>query len=100
METTDMSDTDMSDMKNAGPFTITIGLYSGHEYIYVTHRESGKQWMSKDRVSPSRDTSYLAANIEMGITKFDHTAVMGSSDHRFWMPVKQPKHLKFPEESC
>ena len=82
----------MNAIQNAGPFTITIGLYSGHEYIYVTHRESGKQWMSKDRVTPPKDMSYLAANIEMGITKFDHTAMV-SCDHRFWMPVKQPKHL-------
>ncbi len=83
----------MNAIQNAGPFTITTGLYSGHEYIYVTHRESGKQWMSKDRASPSQDMSYLALNIEMGITKFDHTAIARSCDSRFWMPVNKQKHL-------
>ena len=82
----------MKDIQDAGPFTITIGLYKGHEYIYVTHRESGKQWMSKSIVEHNVNHDYLASNIVMGVTKFDHTAVIGSCDSRFWMPVKQPKH--------
>lgn len=80
----------MKDIKDAGPFTVTIGLSHGNEYVYVTHRESGRQWMSKDSTEHGKDLTILASNIKFGITKFDHTKVIGSCDARFWMPVKQP----------
>lgn len=80
----------MTDLRNAGPYTVTLGLYHGSEYVYVTHRESGRQWMSKSPTDPNRDLSLLASNIDAGVTRFDHTKVMESCDARFWTPVKQP----------
>ncbi len=84
--------TDMKDIQDAGPFTITIGLNKGREYIYVTHRESGKQWMSKSPVEHNVNHDYLASNIVMGVTCFYPDRVIQSCDSRFWMPVKQLKH--------
>ena len=75
---------------DAGEFTVTIGLSNGHEYVYVTHRNSGKQWMSKSRVESKHDLSWIAKNIDLGATKFYPDRPVGSCDHRFWMPVQQP----------
>ena len=85
----------MKDIKNARDFTVTIGLSNGNEYVYVTHRESGRQWMSKNEVSHTTDLSYVAGNILVGITKFDPNAVVGSCDARFWMPVKLSRSVDF-----
>jgi hypothetical protein len=83
----------MKDIKDAGPYTLTIGLSHGKEYVYVTHRESGRQWMSKSPTNHNKDLDPIAGNIILGITKFDHRAVVGSCDSRFWMPVKQSKNI-------
>ena len=83
----------MKHIEDAGAFTVTIGLSNGNEYVYVTHRESGRQWMSKNEVSHSSNLGYIAGNIIMGITKFDPRAVVGSCDSRFWMPVKRLKNI-------
>ena len=64
----------MKDIKDARDFTVTIGLSNGNEYVYVTHRESGRQWMSKNEVSHSSNLGYIAGNIIMGITKFGASA--------------------------
>jgi type IV fimbrial biogenesis protein FimT len=75
---------------DAREFTVTIGLSNGHEYVYVTHRNSGKQWMSKSRVESKYDLSWIARNIDLGATNFYPDRPVGSCDHRFWMPVKEP----------
>jgi hypothetical protein len=87
-----METTDMKDIKDAGPYTLTIGLSHGKEYVYVTHRESGRQWMSKSPTAHNKDLDPIAGNIILGITKFDPRAVIGSCDSRFWMPVKRSKN--------
>jgi len=74
-------------------FSVTIGLCRGSNHIFVTHRNSGKQWQSKSPVEPKAQTDLIETNIQLGITRFDPNAVMGSCDHRFWMVVKQPSEI-------
>lgn len=85
----------MKDIQDAGEFAVTTGLSNGHEYVFVTHRETGKQWMSKSEAGHTTSHDLLATNIKLGITKFDPHAVIGSCDPRFWMPVKQPRNQNF-----
>ena len=69
-------------------FSVTIGLDRGSNHVFVTHRNSGKQWMSKSPVDAHAKTDLIETNIKLGITKFDPTTPANSCDHRFWMPVK------------
>jgi len=79
----------MSDIINAGAFTLTVGIDHGRNHIYVTHRESGKQWMSKSPLEGDRDMTLIAKNIELGITTFNPDATIKSCDTRFWFPVNK-----------
>ncbi len=83
----------MKYIKDARDFTVTIGLSNGNEYVYVTHRESGRQWMSKNEVSHSSNLDLIAGNILMGITNFYPRKIINSCDARFWMPVKQSRNV-------
>ena len=78
----------MTQLVDAGDYTLTIGLYHGYAYIYVTHRDSGRQWMSKSNIDTNYDLSLIATNIQLGITKFYPEVPIISCDSRFWMPVK------------
>ena len=94
----------MTDIIDAGDFTLTMGIDHGQTHLYVTHRDTGKQWMSKSTVEADRDVEMTAGNIKYGITKFDPYAVIQSCDTRFWMEVKKTETLlnaasKFLEES-
>ena len=80
----------MTQLIDAGDYTLTIGLSHGYAYIYATHRNSGRQWMSKSSVDLKYDLSQIAVNIKLGITNFYPAALVLSCDSRFWMPVKQP----------
>ena len=73
----------------AGEFTVTLGLSHGGHYIFITHRDTGHQWMSKSSVDAKYDLTGIATNIELGITTFYPDSVTRSCDPRFWMPVKQ-----------
>jgi hypothetical protein len=75
-------------LTDAGEYTLTTGLNRGNHYVYVTHRNSGKQWMSKSSVDAKYDLSIVSANVELGITKFYPDRPIVSCDSRFWMPVK------------
>jgi hypothetical protein len=87
----------MSNIKEAGPHTVTTGLFRGNQHTFVTHRASGKQWVSKSRTTEHNEASlqWLADTIACGIAKFDHNKIVGSCDTRFWFvldtPVPAPK---------
>lgn len=85
---------------DAGSFTITTGLYRGREHVYVTHRETGKQWVGKDpydgRALQGHDFG-LAEQIRCGTIIFRPNPTPGrdgkpvfSCDRRFWEPVATP----------
>lgn len=77
---------------NAGEFTLTVGIDHGSEYLFVTHRATGKQWMSKSNIERDYDYSGIAKNIELGITKFYPDLPFASCDSRFWMEVKERRN--------
>ena len=91
----------MSQVIDAGRFTITTGIHRGAEYVFVTHRETGKQWVGKDpydgRALSGHDFS-LKTQIEIGTIRFtpnprpsrDGKPVF-SCDLRFWEPVETPR---------
>lgn len=80
----------MYQTKEAGPYTITTGLYHSREHIYVTHRETGRQWISKSPTTGKQNIRFLADLIETRITKFDPTKIIRSCDTRFWLPIDRP----------
>lgn len=77
-------------MINAGEFTITSGIYFGKEHVFVTHRPTGKQWVSNDateNLNPGKEgMALLAASIVSEVVEFfpEHEL---SCDSRFWSPV-------------
>ena len=77
----------------AGAFTITTGLFHGKEHVYVTHRETGKQWVEKSeydgRKLEGHDFS-LKNQIEIGTIRFRTDRIVGSCDTRFWEAVETP----------
>lgn len=79
----------MNEDRDAGPYTITTGLFRGNEHTYVTHRATGKQWVSKSpNVNKERSLEWLTTSVECGIIKFDPKKHVGSCDVRFWQPVE------------
>lgn len=75
---------------DVGPYTVQEGLYRGERHIYVTHRETGKQWISKDagEVNPTH-FSFVVSMIEDGILVFRADRTINSCDTRFWLPVER-----------
>jgi hypothetical protein len=74
------------DSQDVGPLTISAGIYHGHEHVYVTHRQTGKQWISKD--SREGGTATIGGTVDLlqiDALKFDPTKVVGSCDTRFWI---------------
>ena len=82
-------------MINVGPFTLAPGIHFGRQHLFVTHRETGKQWVSK---SPAADKKEMksalqtyADFIKTGTISFDPKSLINSCDTRFWTPVRQPE---------
>jgi len=72
--------------QDVGPLTVSSGIYRGREHTYVTHRQTGKQWISKDPLEDSTATlGGTVGLLQIGALKFDSTKVVGSCDTRFWM---------------
>lgn len=80
-------------MINAGPFTVSSGIFYGREHIYVTHPETGKQWVSKSPSTKKHDLEIFADFIKTGTIVFDPRSRIRSCDTRFWMPVRDPEPL-------
>ena len=80
-------------MINAGSFTIAPGIFHGREHIYVTHPETGKQWVSKSPVEGKHDLDITVDFIETETIAFYPSKRVGSCDTRFWMPVKDLEPL-------
>lgn len=78
---------------DAGAYTITTGLYHGKEHVYVTHRETGKQWVKKTphegEALDGNDFS-LANQLRIGTITFKTDRIVGSCDTRFWEAVEVP----------
>lgn len=85
---------------DAGRFTITTGIHRGSEHVFVTHRETGKQWVAKEpydgRALEGHDFA-LKTLIECDVVKFLPNPTPGrdgkpvfSCDLRFWEPVTTP----------
>jgi hypothetical protein len=80
-------------MINAGSFTVAPGIFHGREHIYVTHPETGKQWVSK---SPSAEKHDLDVTVDFIKTKtivFDPHSRIRSCDTRFWMSIRDLEPL-------
>lgn len=88
----------MSQVIDAGAFTITTGIHRGKEYVFVTHRATGKQWVSKDAYDgrPLSGHDFSLKNlIECRAVVFNPNPRPGrdgnpvfSCDTRFWEPVR------------
>ena len=77
-------------VQDAGSYTITTGIWHGREHIFVTHRETGEQWVSKTpEEEQSRNIDLLATLIANHTIKF-HPGKLISCDTRFWEPVRKP----------
>lgn len=77
-------------MHDAGDFAVTTGLHRGKVYVYVTHRNTGHQWVSKAEYSNDEvELRMLASNIRTEISRFDPNQLFGSCDTRFFLPVVQ-----------
>lgn len=84
----------MSQVRDAGPYTITTGIYRGREHVFVTHRATGRQWASKSEHTGS-SLEMLADSIGCGMHKFRpegtgldrYRKPQACCDTRFWMPV-------------
>ena len=82
-------------MTNAGSFTVSPGIFYGREHVYVTHPETGKQWVSKSPVAGQIEYD-LEITVDFIKTKtiiFDPHSRIRSCDTRFWMPVREPEPL-------
>lgn len=79
---------------NTLEYTVTTGISRKREYVFVTHNETGKQWMSKSEASDDSSLDRISTNIQLGITKFDPRAVIATCDARFWMPVKKLREFE------
>jgi hypothetical protein len=77
----------------ADSFTVAPGIYFGREHIYVTHPETGKQWVSKSPAEEKHDLEVYADFIKTRTIVFDPHSRIRSCDTRFWMPVREPAPL-------
>lgn len=77
----------------AGPFTVTAGLHFGRTHTFVTHSETGKQWVSKSPAGKKHDLEGTADFIETRTIIFDPHSRIRSCDTRFWTPVREPAPL-------
>jgi hypothetical protein len=80
-------------MINAGSFTVTPGLYFGRKHTFVTHPETGKQWVSKSPAGEEHDLEVTADFINIKAIVFDPCSRIRSCDTRFWMPVRDLEPL-------
>jgi hypothetical protein len=69
----------------AGPFTVTAGLHFGRKHTFVTHADTGKQWVSKSPAGEKRDLEVTADFIKTQTIIFDPDSRIRSCDTRFWM---------------
>ncbi len=68
---------------------VSAGIHYGREHIYVTHRATGKQWVSKSPVEDNSPTvSSTVGLIQLGATNFNPDRDMDSCDTRFWQQVR------------
>lgn len=84
----------MSQVLDAGAYTITTGIYRGQQHVFVTHRETGKQWVAKDQYDGRNLSGHdfsLQTLILCGMHKFNIAPRVSegelSCDTRFWMEV-------------
>ena len=77
----------------AGSFTVTAGLHFGRTHTFVTHTETGKQWVSKSPAGKKRDLDVTSDFIKTETIIFDPCSRIRSCDTRFWMPVRDPEPL-------
>ena len=81
-------------MVNIGPFTVAPGIHFGRQHLFVTHRETGKQWVSKSAAENKQEMNSameIYPNlIETGTISFNPRSQFNSCDTRFWTPVRQP----------
>ena len=84
------------DTQDVGSFTVSAGIHRGSEHLYVTHRETGRQWVSKDTLKNTTSTvSSTVGLIEIGALRFDPRKTVASCDTRFWIQAMPTSRSEF-----
>lgn len=72
-------------------FFISTGPFHGRIHVFITHKHTGRQWVSKNENADG--VALLASSVTLGVVQFFPDRGINSCDGRFFQPLNLiPKH--------